>query len=81
MYRQISFYARVTVLKTLCKSKSHTPNKKFPFKIAYEYFLGVRGLTTSYYIVCVFVCIHTHTGGPPYPRFTAARKIFGKLKK
>jgi len=33
----------------LCKLKSHKLNSKFPFKTVY--ILGIRGLTTSYYIV------------------------------
>jgi len=47
-YRQVSFYA-ILSQKTLCKLKSHTSNTKFPFKTVY--FLGVRGLTASSYIV------------------------------
>jgi hypothetical protein len=43
LYRQFLFYARVTFLKTLCKS-----NTKSPFKA--WYFLGFGGLTISSYI-------------------------------
>jgi len=43
-YRQVLFYARVTFLK-----KSHKSNTKFLFKTMY--FLVVRGLTASCYIV------------------------------
>lgn len=45
-YKQASFYAKRTFLKKSCKS-----NRKFPFKAVY--FLGVRGLRSSY-IVCDF---------------------------
>jgi len=33
----------------LCKLKSNKLNTKFPFKT--DYILGIRGLTTSFYIV------------------------------
>jgi hypothetical protein len=42
-YRQVSFYTRVTFLKKSCKS-----NTKFPFTTVF--FLGVRGLKTSYIV-------------------------------
>ena len=43
-YRQVLFYARVTFLK-----KSHKSNTKLLFKA--KYFLVVRGLTASWYVV------------------------------
>jgi hypothetical protein len=55
MYRQVSFYARVTFMKKFHKLKSHRSNKEFPFKTVY--FLGVRELTTSFYIVCDYTTI------------------------
>jgi hypothetical protein len=56
IYKQVLFYTRVTFLNNFAQS-----NTKFTFKTVY--FLGVRGLTTSSYIVydctsCVCVQIY-----------------------
>jgi len=48
-YGQVSFYARVMFLRKSHKSKLWKMNTKFPFKTVY--FLGVRGLTTSFTIL------------------------------
>jgi len=48
-YREVLFYAQIMFLKNLHKLKSHKSNAKFPFKTVY--FLGVRELKTSSYIV------------------------------
>jgi hypothetical protein len=49
IYRQILFYAHIMFLKNLHKLKSHKSNTKFLFKTVY--FLGVRELKTSPYIL------------------------------
>jgi len=48
-YRQILFYVRDTVLKKSCKSKLGKSNEELPFNTVY--FLRVRGLKASSYIV------------------------------
>jgi hypothetical protein len=48
-YSQVSFYTRLTFLKNVARMKTCKSNVKLPFKTAY--FLGVRKLTTSSYMV------------------------------
>ena len=48
-YKQVSFYARITLLSKVHKLKSRKSNTKFPLKTVY--FLGVGRLITSSYIV------------------------------
>ena len=48
-YRQVFFYAGIMFLKKVMQIKIAQIKHKFPFKTVY--FLGIRGLTTSSYIV------------------------------